>query len=143
MHPYGPSITFNTALHVSLGVARELQLRKWEAAIAIVDAGGHTILLHRLDGTHLGSANVALDKARTAVAFRRATSIFAKALAASAGGSKLLSIKDLCAVEGGLPLILNDQIVGGIGVSGLAPHEDEEMANVGLSTLLQFHGSAG
>jgi uncharacterized protein GlcG (DUF336 family) len=142
MHPYGPSITFNTALHLSLAVAKGLQTRKWEAAIAIVDAAGYTILLHRLDGTHLGSANVALDKARTAVAFRRATSSFAKALATGAEGSKLLSIQNLCAVEGGLPLVLNEQIVGGIGVSGLTPHEDEEMANLGALTLLQLHGSA-
>lgn len=106
----------------------------WPVAIAVVDDGGHLLCLFRLDGTQLGSIEIAIEKARSAVLFKRPTKSWEERLAEGKIG--YLNLPGLLPVEGGIPVILDNQIVGGIGVSGVRSGEDAQIAQTGLIALL-------
>ena len=105
----------------------------WNVVIAIHDAGGHLLYLERADGTQLGSVDVAQEKSRTALLFRRPT----KALEDAILGGKIhmLSLPSATKVEGGLPVVKDDQIVGSIGVSGVLSSQDGQVAAAGLAVV--------
>lgn len=90
--------------------------------IAVVDAGAHLVLLHRTDGATLGSIQASIEKARSAVLFARPTSAFEK------GGWQFGTVPNLCAVAGGVPVQADGKMIGGVGVSGLTPAQDDEVA---------------
>ena len=106
----------------------------WPVAIAVVDDGGHLLCLYRLDGTQLGSIETAIEKARSAVLFKRPTKSWEERLAEGKIG--YLNLPGLLPVEGGIPVILDNQIVGGIGVSGVRSGEDAMIAQAGLIALI-------
>jgi glc operon protein GlcG len=101
--------------------------------IAIVDDGGNLVLLERIDGTQFGSVDVAIAKARTAIAFRRATKIFEDRVAG--GWNPMLGLPGVIPIEGGVPLTVAGQIVGAIGVSGGTPAQDGQVAGAGAMAL--------
>jgi len=103
--------------------------------VAIVDDGGHLLLLHRLDDAQLGSISVAISKAETAVRFRRPTLQFQEAMAQGAPGIRLLAIPGLLPLAGGVPLVRANAVVGAIGVSGMQSAEDALIAEIGASVL--------
>ena len=105
----------------------------WNVVIAVLDIGGHLIYLERADGTQLGSVHVAQEKARTALMFKRPT----KALEDGVLGGKIhmLSLPGATAVEGGLPLIKDNEIVGSIGVSGVLSSQDGQVAAAGQAAV--------
>jgi uncharacterized protein GlcG (DUF336 family) len=117
----------------SAAEARALE-EGWPVAIAVVDDGGHLVCLARLDGTQLGSIDVAIEKARSAVLFKRPTKSWEERLAEGKIG--YLNLPGLVPVEGGIPVILDNQIVGGIGVSGVRSGEDALVAQAGLIALI-------
>ncbi len=90
-------------------------------------------MLHRLDQADLGSVAVAQAKAQTAVNFRVTTKVLGEVL--SSGLLTLLSITNLTLVEGGLPIIVQGQIVGAIGVAGMEPSQDSQVAMAGVSAV--------
>jgi len=100
--------------------------------VAVVDAGGHLVCLHRLDNAQFGSIPVAETKARSAVAFRRPTKEFEDSLAHT---PRILALSDAMPVAGGLPLIAEGKLIGGIGVAGATPPEDEAIAQAGAAAL--------
>ncbi len=108
----------------------------WTVVIAILDVGGHLIYLERADGTQLGSVFVAQEKAKTALMFKRPT----KALEDGVLGGKIhmLSLPGATAVEGGLPLTLNGEIVGSIGVSGVLSSQDGQVAAAGQDAVAKL-----
>ena len=87
-------------------------------ASIILDAGGHAVMMQRLDGTQLGSIEVAKDKAWSAVAFRRPTKAFEDAVSQGGANLRLLRLTGASPIEGGIPLISDGKIIGSIGVSG-------------------------
>ncbi len=101
--------------------------------IAVVDDGGNLVLFQRIDGTQIGSADVAIGKARTAIAFRRPTKAFQDRVAE--GFTALLALTGSVPLEGGVPLIVAEQLVGAIGVSGGSPAQDGQVALAGASAL--------
>jgi glc operon protein GlcG len=105
----------------------------WTVVIAILDVGGHLLYLERADGTQLGSVHVAQEKARTALLFKRPT----KALEDGVLGGKfhMLSLPGATAVEGGLPLSKDGEIVGSIGVSGVLSSQDGQVAAAGQEAV--------
>ena len=107
----------------------------WTVVIAVVDAGGHLILLERADGTQLGSIQVAQDKARTALMFKRPSKALEDAVLA--GKVHMAQLTGALPIEGGMPLMLNDAIVGAIGVSGVQSFQDGEVARAGAEALYQ------
>ena len=112
------------------------------ASIAIVDAGGHTIYLERLDGTFGASSDVSIGKARTAANFKHAT----RALEDSINNGRpalaaVIASTPFTPLRGGVPILVNGQIVGAIGVSGAATaDQDEEIATAGARALESGHG---
>ena len=107
----------------------------WTVVIAIVDDGGHLVLLERADGTQKGSVVVAQEKAKTAVLFKRPT----KALEDAVLGGKvhMLSLPGATLIEGGLPLVTADgALVGAIGVSGVLSSQDGQVAAAGVAAFL-------
>jgi uncharacterized protein GlcG (DUF336 family) len=103
--------------------------------IAVVNSAGHLVVFHKMDDVHHASVAVAQAKALTAVNFKRATKVFEDAIAAGGAGLRLLSIAGLCPLEGGIPLLQNGAVVGGIGVSGVQSAEDGQAALAGVDAL--------
>lgn len=104
----------------------------WEVAIAIVDDGGHLMYLQR-DKVQLGSIDVAIDKAKAAAMFRRSTQIWEEIVNGARPG--YMALQGMMPLEGGLPLLFQDQVVGAIGVSGVKSTEDGMVAQAGVSAL--------
>jgi glc operon protein GlcG len=112
-------------------------------SIAIVDAGGQTIYLERLDGTFAASADVSIGKARTAVHFQKPTRALEEAI--NKGRPALLPVAEVTwftPLQGGVPIVISGRVVGGIGVSGaLSQQQDEEVANAGAQALESPNGA--
>lgn len=104
--------------------------------IVLVDDGGHLIYLQRMDGTQLGSINIAVAKATSAVNFKRTTKIFEDSLVA--GRQAILALPGAMPVEGGIPLMSHDAVIGGIGVSGARADEDGLVARAGVAVFEQL-----
>ena len=102
--------------------------------ILALDDGGHLMYLQR-EKVQLGSIDVAITKAKTALVFRRPTGFWEETVAAGRQG--YLALKEMLPIEGGVPLTYNGQIVGAIGVSGVKSSEDGQIAEAGASALLQ------
>jgi len=130
---YGLSINLATAKKIAWAAAKEANRIKINAIIAIVDVGGHLIYLERFDKAQFGSIDVAVHKARCSVAYKRPTKAFEEAV--NSGKISLLTLDDICTVEGGLPIIQSGKIVGAIGVSGGTSQEDGQIATSGVSAL--------
>ena len=112
-------------------VARE---RHTTGAVAVVDEGGNLIALDRLDGTFAAAANIAIGKARTAAQFKKPTRFFEDVIAK--GRTAMTALPDFTPLGGGLPLTVDGQVVGAVGVSGAASaKEDEELAAIAAAAL--------
>lgn len=132
---YGPPIPRALAQVVMAAAVAEAERNGWPMAIAIVDSSSHLVLFERLDQTQHGSTPIAIDKAKTAVDLRRPTRALEDAVAAGGVGHRVLSLRGVVAFEGGLPLELNGEIVGGIGVSGMPSACDVQVAEAGAAAL--------
>ena len=127
--------TMGLALARELTMAAEAEARKnsWNVVIVIVDETGNLVSLARLDDTQYGSIDVAQKKARTAAKFRRSTRVFADRV--SKGDPTPLSIPDVIAIPGGLPLMADGKVIGAIGVSGVTSDQDEQIATAAVNVL--------
>jgi glc operon protein GlcG len=132
---YGPPITLELAKRVMASAEAEAASNHWTVVIVIVDSGGNLVMLHKQDQTPLGSIAIAQSKAETAVNFKCATKVREEALASGGLELRLLTIRNLIALEGGIPLILDDKIIGAIGVSGMHPSQDSQVAIAGSNSL--------
>jgi glc operon protein GlcG len=134
-NPYGPAISLENAKKVAAPALAEAAKNNWTMAVAIVGPAGNLIYYEKMDNTQLGSAEVAIDKARTAALFKRPTKAFQDALAAGGDGLRVLTLKGVTAVEGGIPLVMDGKIVGAIGVSGGTSAQDAQCAKAGADTV--------
>jgi len=105
----------------------------WRVVIAVFDDGGNLMLLQRMDGSQLGSVAVAQAKGRTALLFKRPTKAVEDAVAG--GRTVMLTLPGATPIEGGLPILWKDEIIGAVGVSGAQSHEDAEVARAGIAAL--------
>jgi uncharacterized protein GlcG (DUF336 family) len=128
-----PALTLEAATRIADAAQAEATRNKWNVVIAVVDAGGHLVLLRRLDNTQLGSVAVAEEKAKSAVLFRRPTKAFAEAVAS--GRTAVLRLPGAIPIEGGVPLIAGGQVVGAIGVSGVTSEQDGQIAEAGAKAF--------
>ena len=133
--PYGAPISLEQAKKVVAAAEAEARKNNWNVVIAVLDSGGHLVLLQRLDNTQFASVEVAQQKAYSAVAFRRPTKVFQDGVAAGGEGLRLLKLAGATPVEGGLPLIAEGKMVGSIGVSGVTSQQDNQIAKAGADTL--------
>ena len=134
-NPYGPPVSLENAKKAAAPALAEAAKNNWTVAVAIVDPGGNLVYYEKMDNTQLGSANVAVDKARSAALFKRPTKAFQDALAAGGDSMRVLSLKGAVPIEGGIPLIIDGKIVGAIGVSGATSAQDAHCAKAGADTL--------
>jgi uncharacterized protein GlcG (DUF336 family) len=132
--PYGAPISIEAAKAAMAAAEAEAAKNGWGVAIAIVDSGGNIVMLHRLDNAQLSAARIAEAKARTAVEFRRPTKALEDAVAGGGVGLRVLTFGASVA-EGGVPIISAGSIVGGIGVSGVASHQDAQVAQAGADAV--------
>ena len=132
---YGVAIRIETAKKAAAAALSEARRNNWTMAVAVVDPGGHLVYFERMDDTQAGSATVAQDKARSAALFKRPTKAFQDTLAAGGDGFRVLGIRGAVPVEGGLPLIVDGAIGGGIGVSGGTSQQDGQCAKAGVEAI--------
>ena len=127
------ALTLDAAKVVAAAAEAEALSNDWQVVIVVVDAGGHLLYLQRMDGVQLGSLKVAQEKAVTAALYRRSTKAFADRIAN--GNNATLSLPNVIAIEGGLPIIVNEQVIGAIGVSGVPAHFDAQIGRAGIAAL--------
>ncbi len=128
-----PTITLALARQVAAAAEAEALAQGWTVAIAIVDDGANLLYLQRLDGTQLASPEIAVAKAVSAVKYKRSTKALADALVG--GRQAVLALPGAMPVEGGLLLVSNETIVGAIGVSGVQPVQDDQVAQAGVAAF--------
>jgi len=117
-------------------VACEAEAAKggWKVVVAVVDEGGHPVMLHRIDGAQWSSIDTAVGKARAAVAWKRPTRLLEESVAN--GRFAFLSISQgMALLQGGVPLEIDGQVIGAIGVSGVKASDDEVIALAGVHAL--------
>ena len=127
------SLTLTDAQRISDAAQARAQQDNWNVVIVILDDGGNIVSLRRMDGTQLGSVDVAIAKAKTAVYFKRPTKVFQDMI--NDGNSALLGLPNVVAVEGGLPIRRGDRIVGSIGISGVTSAQDGIIAEAAVKVM--------
>jgi uncharacterized protein GlcG (DUF336 family) len=131
--PYGQAVGLATAKTIVAAAEAEAKKNSWSVAIAIVDNHGFLVCYEMLDDTQTASANVAVEKARTAAMFRRATKEFEDNIAG--GRVAVLGLPGVTPVEGGLPIVVDGKMIGAVGVSGMTSSQDAQVAKAGLEAL--------
>jgi uncharacterized protein GlcG (DUF336 family) len=130
------SLTLAEARQIAAAAEAEAAKNQWNVTIAILDEGGHLLYLERMDDAPLAGVVVAQEKARTSVLFRRPT----KSIEESILGGRLvmLALPGATPIEGGLPLMNSDRLVGGIGVSGVQSAQDDQIARAGVEVAARL-----
>jgi glc operon protein GlcG len=132
------SLTLDGARKVIVAAAAEAKrLNAPGGVIAVVDEGGNLMALERLDGTFAAGANISIGKARTAVLFKRPTKVFEEII--KNGRTAMVALNDFTPLQGGIPIMMDGEIIGGVGVSGAASaQQDEELAIAGANAAKEF-----
>jgi len=123
------------AARVALAAAEaEARRNNWHVVIAVVDEGGHTLVLVRLDGTQWSSVDTAVEKARAAVAWKRPTRLLEESV--NQGRTAFVSISQgMALLQGGVPIEVEGTIIGAVGVSGVKASDDEVIALAAVNAL--------
>jgi len=128
-----PILTLDDAKKIAAAAEAEALRNSWRVVIAIVDDGGHLLYLQRNHGTQFGSVEIAIQKARAAVALQRPTKVIEDAVL---GGRLIhLALPGVLPAEGGVPLMHDNHIIGGLGISGVRSSEDGQIAQAGVAAL--------
>jgi glc operon protein GlcG len=123
-----------TEIDAIMAAARAEALKHgWAVAIALVDDGGHALALVRLDGASPASAAIAMEKARTSALGRRESKAYEDMI--NGGRTAFLSAPLAGTLEGGVPVIVDGQVVGAVGVSGVKSEQDAQVAKAGIHSV--------
>jgi glc operon protein GlcG len=135
-------LTLDGARQAIAAAISEAKKKSTTGVIAVVDDGGNLMALERLDNTFSAGANISIGKARTAVMFKHPTKAFEDII--GKGRTSMVALKDFTPLQGGVPILVDGQMVGGIGVSGAASaQQDEELAIAGANALARGKGGKG
>jgi len=129
-----PVLGLQEATLILQAAEAEAAANQWAVAIAVVDDGGHPIALQRVEACAPIGAYIAVEKARTAALGRRESKAYEDMI--NGGRSAFLSAPLLTSLEGGVPLIINGQVVGAVGVSGVKADQDAQIARAGATALV-------
>lgn len=124
------TLTLDAAKVIAAAAEAEAKKNNLSMVICVVDEGGHIILLEKMEGTQLGSVQVAQDKAMTAVNFKRPTKALEDAVAG--GRNAVLKLTGAIPIEGGIPVMVGGELVGAVGVSGGTSPQDAQVAAAGV-----------
>src|SRR5688500_15900312 len=128
-----PMLTLDDCRKMSAAAEAEAKKNNWNVCIAILDDGGHLLHLVRMDGATPANARIAVEKGRTAAESRRSTNMWEERV--KQGRLSMLRMPGVTPVQGGLPIVVDGVCVGGVGVSGVQSHEDEQIAAAGIRAL--------
>ncbi len=129
-----PFLEFSDVQRVAAAAVEEAMRNKWAVCIAIVDDGGHLMHLQRLDGAAATTGYIATSKAKTAALGRRESKVFEDII--NGGRTAFLSAPVLDGMlEGGVPIMVDGQCIGAVGVSGVKSTEDAQVAKAGIAAL--------
>lgn len=128
-----PCLTLEDCKKIGAACEAEARNNSWNVVISILDDGGHLLWLARMDGATPANAQIAVEKGRSAAISRRSTKSWEDRIAA--GRHSILKMPVL-PVQGGLPIMVDGECVGAIGVSGVQSHEDEQICQAGINTLV-------
>ena len=126
------ALTLDGAKNIAEAAEAEAKKNNWSMVVAIVDASGSLVLFHKADGTRPSNVEFALGKARTAARFQRPTKGLDSAV--TAGRIQYLAA-DMLPIEGGVPIIVDGQVIGAVGVSGGSSAQDAQVASIGIAAL--------
>ena len=132
--PYGTPISLEKAQAAVQAAVAEANKHGWPLNVAVVDSGANLVTFVRMDGAQIGSIAISEHKARVAVKFRRPSRAFEDAVQ-KGGLNYILSLDDVVASRGGIPLIEDGKIIGAIGCSGGTGSQDEAVCTVGAATI--------
>jgi len=128
-----PMLTLDDCRKVSAAAEAEAKKNKWNVCIAILDDGGDLLHLIRMDGATPANSRIASEKGRTAAETRRSTAMWEERV--KSGRMAMLSMPGVTPVQGGVPIVVDGECIGAVGVSGVQSHEDEQIAKVGIAAL--------
>ena len=135
MPSYGPPITTEQAKKAASLALAEARANNWTMAAAVVDPAGILVYFERIDDTQNASSKIAIDKATSAALFKRPTKTFQDSLERGGIGLRVTLLRGAMPVEGGVPLVINGQIVGGLGVSGGTAEQDGQCAKAATEAM--------
>jgi glc operon protein GlcG len=127
-----PCLTLDDCKKMMAACEAEARKNNWNVVIVILDDGGHALMLERMDGATPANADIAVQKGRSAAISRRSTKAWEDRI--KDGRLSLLKMPVL-PIQGGIPVMYQGECVGGIGVSGVQSHEDEQIAQAGANAL--------
>lgn len=127
-----PCLTLDDCKKIAAACEAEARRNQWNVVIAILDDGGHLLMLERMDGATPANAEIAVEKGRSAAVSRRSTKAWEDRV--KEGRVSMLKMPVL-PVQGGIPVMHQGECVGGIGISGVQSHEDEQIALAGAAAL--------
>jgi glc operon protein GlcG len=133
--PYGTAISSDAAKKIATAAIAEARKNNWAMAVAVVDTGGYLVYFERMQDTQLGSVEIAIEKAKSAALFRRPTKSFQDTLAAGGNGLRILGLTGAVPVEGGIPIVVNGEVVGAVGASGGSSDQDGRTAQAGAAAM--------
>jgi len=131
--PYGAPVSLERADQVVNAALAEARKHDWKLVCAVVDSGAQLVALKRMDGAQLASIDIAAHKARAAAKYRRETKAFEGGV--QGGFNYLLTLDDVIASRGGIPLVDGGRLIGAIGCSGGTGSQDEVGAKAGVAAL--------
>jgi len=135
MPPYGPPITTEQARKAVSAALAEARANNWAMAAAVVDPGGILVYFEKIDDTQNASPRIAIDKAKSAALFKRSTKTFQDSVERGGIGIRVTKLRGAVPVEGGVPLVINGQIVGGLGISGGTAEQDGQCAKAATDAM--------
>ena len=127
------ALTLDGAKNIVAAAEAEAKKNNWNLAYAIVDAAGGLVLFHKGDGARPSNVDFALAKARTAGRYQRETRLLDSSV--TAGRVQFLAT-DALPIEGGVPIIVEGQIIGAVGISGATSAQDAQVAKAGIAALV-------
>ena len=132
--PYGPAISAERAQAVVQAAAAEAAKKGWPMNIAVVDSGANLVSFLRMENSQIASISISQHKARAAVKYRRPTRVFEDAIQKN-GFNYIMTLDDVVASRGGIPLIEDGKIIGAVGCSGGTGSQDEAVCTVGAAVV--------
>src|SRR6185503_10649561 len=135
MASYGTPITTELAKPVAAAALAEARANGWTMAAAIVDPAGILVYFEKIDDTQYGSSRIAIDKARSAALFKRPTKAFQDSVEKGGVYLRVMGLRGASFVEGGVPIVVNDKIIGALGVSGGLSEQDGQCCKAALEAI--------
>ena len=130
---YGTPVTTAAAKKMAAGVIAECQKNGWNVAVAVVDNHGYLVYFERMENTQYASMDIAIGKAKSAATYRRTTRVFAEGI--NKGSPSTATLPGVFASPGGVPVTVDDKVIGAVGVSGVTGDQDEQCAKAGLAGM--------